>query len=139
MDESQKETKPTAAQDAAVGGCGLVLALFWVAIIAGCFGVFSCDNRMKISRNEKHRDDLMVAVNENGGEFKILWTYPTYGGKNHEFRGHSVVAEGVKTGKRIEASPHPLLPVPGEVWEVTVGGEMKSSDYPKYKFVRKIR
>src|SRR4051812_20087643 len=75
----------------------------WAAVILTCMGIQSCDDHYHGQRNARHRESLMVAVRENRGEFKVLWTYPVYGNKGR-FLGHVVVCEGVKNGKRVEAS-----------------------------------
>lgn len=93
-------------------GCGL---LVWGAIILGCMGMYSCDQREK-SRNLKRVFDAnQPFLTANDSKVKILWVYPQHGHKGR-FVGHYAVVEGMNDKTRREINTHPALPVPEEIW-----------------------
>src|SRR4051812_2183133 len=111
-------------------GClsGLILG------VLSCLGVYSCcDQQYKQQNYQRVVNSRKPFLEANDGKVKILWVYPIYGGKgNNQFRGHHAVVEGYKNKERVEVSVNPGLPVPDEIWTMTL------DELGNYRFIQKI-
>lgn len=107
----------------------------FVLIFACCSGVFSCACYIDNRERDKTVQRLSVPIEENNGQFRVLYSYPVRNNKG-QLVGHSLVVEGLINGKRIEVTPQPELPVPGEVWIVAV---FTNGYNPSYKFIEKVK
>lgn len=115
---------------------GCFASLFFIALAVGCCGgLIGLSNQAEEKRAMQAMARLQVVIDENGGEFKILHSYPAYNNKGH-FMNHVIVAEGVKNQKRIEAPSKPSLPVPGEIWQVEI---IRNNCGIRYECVKKVR
>ncbi len=108
-------------------GSIFILCLFFMA----CTGIITFFVSGGISNKAARIESLKSVLNENNSEFRALHAYPVHSNKGHFLR-HDVVVEGVKTGKRISVPARNHLPVPGEIWRVTVRDE-------GYEFAMKVK